>query len=111
METLGPPVPQTSRLELRPLTGRTHQLRVHCLAMGHPIVGDSLYGPGAAALTPAAAAARGGRAASAPKDPDGLSAPAAGVPCVARLLLHASFIAFTHPATGKPIEISAPCPF
>lgn len=31
-------------LELRPLTGRTHQLRVHCAAMGWPIVGDSVYG-------------------------------------------------------------------
>lgn len=31
-------------LELHPLTGRTHQLRVHCAAMGHPIVGDAIYG-------------------------------------------------------------------
>ena len=34
-----------TRLELRPVTGRTHQLRVHCMAMGHPIVGDRLYNP------------------------------------------------------------------
>lgn len=33
----------TSRLLLFPVTGRTHQLRVHCMAMGHPIVGDRLY--------------------------------------------------------------------
>jgi tRNA pseudouridine32 synthase/23S rRNA pseudouridine746 synthase len=32
-----------SRLQLEPITGRTHQLRVHCMAMGHPIVGDRLY--------------------------------------------------------------------
>lgn len=34
-----------SRLELRPVTGRAHQLRVHLLALGHPIVGDALYDP------------------------------------------------------------------
>jgi 23S rRNA-/tRNA-specific pseudouridylate synthase len=33
-----------TRLELIPITGRTHQLRVHCAAIGHPIVGDSIYG-------------------------------------------------------------------
>ena len=34
----------TTRVELEPVTGRTHQLRVHLLAIGHPIVGDTLYG-------------------------------------------------------------------
>jgi tRNA pseudouridine32 synthase / 23S rRNA pseudouridine746 synthase len=34
----------TTRLLLEPLTGRTHQLRVHCMSIGHPIVGDALYG-------------------------------------------------------------------
>lgn len=38
--------PSFTRLALEPVTGRSHQLRVHCLAAGHPIVGDSLYGPG-----------------------------------------------------------------
>lgn len=33
-----------SRVELEPLTGRTHQLRVHMAALGHPIIGDALYG-------------------------------------------------------------------
>ena len=33
-----------TRVELTPVTGRTHQLRVHCAAAGHPIVGDSIYG-------------------------------------------------------------------
>jgi tRNA pseudouridine32 synthase / 23S rRNA pseudouridine746 synthase len=41
----------TTRLELRPITGRSHQLRVHLLALGHPIVGDALY---AAPALPAA---------------------------------------------------------
>ena len=35
----------TTRLALEPVTGRSHQLRVHLLAIGHPIVGDALYGP------------------------------------------------------------------
>lgn len=35
---------QSIRLLLKPETGRTHQLRVHCAAMGHPIIGDGLYG-------------------------------------------------------------------
>lgn len=34
-----------TRVELEPVTGRTHQLRVHMLALGHPILGDTLYGP------------------------------------------------------------------
>ncbi|MFZ2540198.1 MAG: RluA family pseudouridine synthase [Gallionella sp.] len=43
-------VTNTSRLELEPVTGRTHQLRVHMAAIGHPILGDQLYG-GAASVS------------------------------------------------------------
>lgn len=39
---------QTARLRLFPKTGRSHQLRVHCLSMGHPILGDPFYATGAA---------------------------------------------------------------
>ena len=39
----------TTRVALEPLTGRSHQLRVHLLAIGHPIVGDALYAPALAA--------------------------------------------------------------
>ena len=68
-----------SRLELIPETGRTHQLRVHMQALGHPILGDSLY---AGALIRAKAE---------------------------RLLLHAEYLSFTHPESGKPLEfLSAP---
>lgn len=42
--TLGAGHGTTTRLELAPLTGRTHQLRVHLAAIGHPILGDALYG-------------------------------------------------------------------
>jgi tRNA pseudouridine32 synthase / 23S rRNA pseudouridine746 synthase len=40
-----------ARLRLQPLTGRTHQLRVHLSAIGHPIVGDALYGSAAGNAT------------------------------------------------------------
>ena len=61
----------TSRIELEPVTGRTHQLRVHMAAIGHPILGDALYAPAEVqALAP-------------------------------RLLLHASHLAFAHPTTGE----------
>lgn len=39
------PLVGTTRVELEPVTGRSHQLRVHLMALGHPIVGDPLYGP------------------------------------------------------------------
>ena len=53
------------------MTGRTHQLRVHMAAIGHPILGDALYAPAEVqALAP-------------------------------RLLLHASHLAFAHPTTGE----------
>lgn len=38
------PVSQTTRVELEPVTGRSHQLRVHLASLGHPILGDDLYG-------------------------------------------------------------------
>lgn len=68
-------VAQTTRVELEPITGRTHQLRVHLAAIGHPILGDALY---ADAATQAQAP---------------------------RLLLHASHLAFIHPASGEHIAL------
>ena len=58
----------TTRLELKPITGRTHQLRVHLQSIGHAIVGDALYAP------------------DAPHESDS-----------ARLMLHATRIALIHP--------------
>ncbi|MEJ6022450.1 RluA family pseudouridine synthase [Ramlibacter sp. PS4R-6] len=71
----------TTRVELEPVTGRSHQLRVHLQAIGHPILGDALYAP------PEVAAHS------------------------ARLLLHAAGLAFTHPATGEPLALASPVPF
>ena len=71
-----------TRLELIPLTGRTHQLRVHCAHMGHPILGDVLYGP-----QPRTAEA----------------AP--------RLMLHAGMLTFTDPDSGRRLRVVRPAPF
>jgi tRNA pseudouridine32 synthase/23S rRNA pseudouridine746 synthase len=70
-----------SRLELSPITGRSHQLRLHLCAVGHPIVGDPLYGS---------------------DHPSGLSS---------RLLLHASHLEFIHPGRQEHVEFCAAVPF
>ncbi|MCX7241781.1 MAG: RluA family pseudouridine synthase [Burkholderiales bacterium] len=66
----------TSRVELEPLTGRTHQLRVHLQAIGHPILGDALYAP-------AEVQAR-----------------------ATRLLLHACALGFAHPLDGRDLHFT-----
>jgi tRNA pseudouridine32 synthase/23S rRNA pseudouridine746 synthase len=76
-----PPGPGMTRLDLHPITGRSHQLRVHLLAIGHPIVGDPLY-------------ASAGQQALAD-----------------RLLLHARRLDIEHPVTGVTMRFEAPCPF
>jgi len=71
----------TSRLNLEPLTGRSHQLRVHLKAIGHPILGDTLY-----ASTQVASKAP-------------------------RLLLHATELELTHPISLLPMRFESPAPF
>lgn len=70
-------------LEAAPRTGRTHQIRVHLSAVGHPILGDGRYGGG------------------------GDDAKALGL---SRPFLHAWRIAFDHPVTGKRLELEDPLP-
>lgn len=70
-----------TRLLLSPVTGRSHQLRIHCRELGHPIIGCDMY---------------------APPDVEALSP---------RLLLHAEWLAFNHPITGLWQEFTSPCPF
>ncbi|MCX7808642.1 MAG: RluA family pseudouridine synthase [Deltaproteobacteria bacterium] len=86
-----------SLLRLRPRTGRQHQLRVHLSAIGHPILGDKLYGPGGAELflawlsqgmTPEIQAALGH----------------------ARQALHAASIAFEHPLSGEKMRFHSRLP-
>lgn len=72
--------PAASLLELRPVTGRLHQLRVHLASIHCPILGDEFYAPPAVRR----------------------AAP--------RLALHAHRLVFDHPATDEPIDVSSPCP-
>jgi len=69
-----------SLLEIKPLTGRTHQIRVHMAASGHPMAGDTRYG----------------HRKSKPSFP--------------RLFLHASCLSFIHPETREKVEFSSPLP-
>jgi tRNA pseudouridine32 synthase/23S rRNA pseudouridine746 synthase len=71
----------STRLALHPITGRSHQLRVHCWAIGHPILGDRIYS----------------------QDEVFEAAP--------RLLLHAWKLGLRHPTGGEQIEFQSPCPF
>jgi tRNA pseudouridine32 synthase/23S rRNA pseudouridine746 synthase len=71
----------TTRLALAPVTGRSHQLRVHLQALGHPILGDALYAPEAVQRK------------------------------ADRLLLHAQALAFDHPASKKRLAFSSEPPF
>ena len=70
-----------TRVLLTPVTGRTHQLRVHMLSLGHPILGDRLYAEGEA-LTASA-----------------------------RLMLHAWQLGFTHPGSGESLFFNPEPPF
>ena len=87
-------------LGARLATGRTHQIRVHAAKLGHPVLGDSLYGRH-------------------PQDPQDESnsqdrlAPSMVQLTIrrpSRLALHAARLAFPHPATGLAVEVESPWP-
>jgi len=73
-----------SLVEAKPLSGRTHQIRVHLSQIGHPVLGDIVYGPAVC------------------RDPLHRAVP--------RQMLHAAGLAFRHPETGAEIKIEAPLP-
>ena len=79
--------PHFTFVEVQPRTGRTHQIRVHFAALGHPVVGDTLYGaPGKLRL--------GGREGE----------------TLARTFLHAAALRFRHPRTGQELNLAAALP-
>ncbi|HEY1805600.1 MAG TPA: RluA family pseudouridine synthase [Terracidiphilus sp.] len=86
-------------LRVRIETGRTHQIRVHMASIGHPVVGDTLYG-GAGQLT--AQTAPSGRPSKRKAEPERLR--------LGRNFLHAAKLEFTHPLTGKLLQLEAPLP-
>ena len=81
-----------SLLDLKIDTGRTHQIRVHLASLGHPVVGDTLYG--------------------APRElrPQVSKTPAIQPMSLARNFLHAAALEFAHPRTGKALSFSRPLP-
>ncbi|KAI2513912.1 RNA pseudouridylate synthase [Fragilaria crotonensis] len=108
-----------TRLRLQPMTGRTHQLRVHCAAMGHPIVGDptyGLYGDAAmyggledAVLTPIPECESTGLHRASLELQTALAQ--VHPPNVKPMCLHAALLRMSHPATGDMVEWTAPVPF
>jgi len=80
-------------VELYPRTGRTHQLRVHMSFLGHPMVGDKMYGGGPVYRSQL----------------DGHADRAEG-PLITRQALHAHTIEFRHPRTGREMKLEAPWP-
>lgn len=75
------PLTNTTRVLLTPVTGRTHQLRVHLLGLGHPLLGDALY------------------------------APAAVLAAAPRLMLHACQLTLPHPHTAETLVLDSAPPF
>ena len=86
-----------SLVRVRPETGRTHQVRVHCEATGYPIVADPLYGDGKPVLLSQIKRKWKGDAFE-------------ERPLLSRTALHAERIAFTHPGEKQKIDITAPLP-
>lgn len=111
VERLETPYGRFTLVRVRIETGRTHQIRVHMASIGHPVVGDTLYGA-AGQLTPQGGSASKNRKQAKPLPLQG-EMPGGAEPEPIRLernFLHAARLEFAHPVTGKLLALEAPLP-